>query len=448
MAEVLANADIVHAGIKDTAEEYGVPISGALIAPWDAAKDKAIEFKNTASDSVSSLINEDGIITLFGSEETKSKITSVFGVGTSASVAFKQAVESNVSAIKTLVENSTSDLTSNLEYPWNDATKEDGPIATFSKTAGDAISGAINTAKTKANDMKTNLTSPWDTSAINTWSQEVEKALKKAQQDAVEAGFEINKSLKITTPSYIGTGSDIGDKGDSDSVGGGSTPSKSDPNVKKLQQVLNIIFKSGLIDDGIWGKKTERALRVAQLTMRQVLKDAGIGVTGKYDDTTRKAMVRYIRHLRANAKGMDTNVYSDAARKVPVAFHSKGTIGTKHDEFAITDESWIGEEITLAAGKNGQLQYLKKGSAVMPADISANLVEWGKLNPNMMGLPNTTQGINFMSSYVNKPELNLSFEALVKAGSITQETLPFVKKLVTEELDKFTRKLNYAIKRA
>ena len=66
----------------------------------------------------------------------------------------------------------------------------------------------------------------------------------------------------------------------------------------------------------------------------------------------------------------------------------------------------------------------------------------------MMTAHNASQGINLMSNYVNKPELNLSFEALVKAGSITQETLPAVKKLVTEELDKFTRKLNYAIKRA
>lgn len=125
--------------------------------------------------------------------------------------------------------------------------------------------------------------------------------------------------------------------------------------------------------------------------------------------------------------------------------YAKGTLGTTRDEFAITDESWIGEEITLAAGKNGQLQYLKKGSAVMPADISANLVEWGKLNPDMMsigGAPN----LNMISNCVSKPEFNISFDSLVKAENITEETLPAVKKLVTQELNRFTKELNYAIK--
>ena len=132
--------------------------------------------------------------------------------------------------------------------------------------------------------------------------------------------------------------------------------------------------------------------------------------------------------------------------KAEASMYATGTMGTKRSEWAITDESWIGEEITLAAGKNGQLQYLKKGSAVMPADISANLVEWGKLNPNMMNMPGVTPNINMISNAVNKPELNFAFDALVKAENITEEALPAVKKLVTQELNRFTKELNYALK--
>jgi hypothetical protein len=125
--------------------------------------------------------------------------------------------------------------------------------------------------------------------------------------------------------------------------------------------------------------------------------------------------------------------------------YAKGTTGTARDEWAITDESWIGEEITLAAGKNGQLQYLKKGSAVMPADISANLVEWGKLNPDVLNA-GVVPNINMISNAINKPELNVTFDSLVKAENITEETLPAVKKLVTQELNRFTKELNYALK--
>jgi hypothetical protein len=52
-----------------------------------------------------------------------------------------------------------------------------------------------------------------------------------------------------------------------------------------------------------------------------------------------------------------------------------------------------------------------------------------------------------MNNFVNKPELNISFDALVKAERITEETLPAVKKFVTQELEKFSRSLNYSLKR-
>ena len=127
--------------------------------------------------------------------------------------------------------------------------------------------------------------------------------------------------------------------------------------------------------------------------------------------------------------------------------YAKGTLGTTKDEFAITDESWIGEEITLAAGKNGQLQYLKKGSAVMPADISANLVEWGKINPNMMNIGGVTDGINLMSSYINKPEIKLDIENFLNVGTVSRDTLPELEKLMDKKIDTFAKQLNASIRK-
>ena len=122
-------------------------------------------------------------------------------------------------------------------------------------------------------------------------------------------------------------------------------------------------------------------------------------------------------------------------------------MGTNRDDFAITDERWIGEEITLAAGKNGQLQYLKKGSAVLPSDIASNLVEWGKINPDMSAFSNGLQGMNVMTSVLNKPELNLEFGSLLHIDNCSNEVIPEVKKMVTEALDKFSRQLNYSLRR-
>jgi hypothetical protein len=129
-----------------------------------------------------------------------------------------------------------------------------------------------------------------------------------------------------------------------------------------------------------------------------------------------------------------------------IMLNAKGTLGTKQDGWNITDESWIGEEITLAAGKNGQLQYLKKGSAVMPADISANLVEWGKLNPDMLKVGGGAN-INMISNAVTKPELNFSFDSLVHVDNCSQDTLKDLEKMVDNKINKLTKDMNYALKR-
>jgi hypothetical protein len=125
------------------------------------------------------------------------------------------------------------------------------------------------------------------------------------------------------------------------------------------------------------------------------------------------------------------------------SYYAKGTFGTKNDELAITDE--FGPELTMYATPEGTLSFMRAGSTVVPADITANLVEWGKLNPDMLNV-NGTPNINMISTAVNKPELNITFDSLVKAENITEETLPAVKKLVTQELNRFTKELNYALK--
>ena len=142
-----------------------------------------------------------------------------------------------------------------------------------------------------------------------------------------------------------------------------------------------------------------------------------------------------------------TTYYHGTDKTRSYSYYAKGTLGTKKDEWAITDESWIGEEITLAAGKNGQLQYLKKGSAVMPADISANLVEWGKLDPNMMNLTNPTANINMINNAVSRPEFNLTFDSLVHVDHCDEGTLKNLEKMVDTKINDFSKQLNYSIKK-
>ena len=129
-----------------------------------------------------------------------------------------------------------------------------------------------------------------------------------------------------------------------------------------------------------------------------------------------------------------------------ISAYAKGTTGTPHDEWALTDE--IGDELVLVPGKSGNLSYMRKGTGVVPADLTANLMEWGQFTPGAMNLGGGVN-VNMINNAVNKPEFNFAFDALVKAENITEEndcTLEKVYHQTVKELNRFTRELNYAIK--
>ena len=409
LTEVMNNATLVSDTINATAAEHGVTLTTSLTSPWVAASASSNTFKST--------------------------------------------VEADIAAIKTAVMNSTSELTSNLQLPWNNTTNEEGPISTFNTSVSDAIDSAVTKAQNHIANMTTSLTQPWrdGNKAIQTFSSHVDTALDKAVKKAEEASEKISKTLNVSTPDYDGGG------GNGDNGGGGSlegNTSTYSPYYASLQEVLNTIFNAGLKVDGMMGPKTTAALKSAQKLM-------GITADGVYGTNTRDSIIKYIDNQIAKWKSENGSsmiqqgiqLWLNAKKKLPipsptfssVAKYAKGTLGTTHDAFAITDESWIGEEITLAAGKNGQLQYLKKGSAVMPADISANLVEWGKLNPDMLKIGGGAN-LNMISNAVNKPELNFSFDSLVHVDNCSQDTLKDLEKMVDNKINQFTKRLNYSLK--
>ena len=83
----------------------------------------------------------------------------------------------------------------------------------------------------------------------------------------------------------------------------------------------------------------------------------------------------------------------------------------------------------------------------MPADISANLVEWGKLDPTMMNLGDMSGSIQLMSNYVNKPEIKLDIENFLNVGTVSKDTLPELEKLMDRKIDTFAKQLNASIRK-
>lgn len=130
--------------------------------------------------------------------------------------------------------------------------------------------------------------------------------------------------------------------------------------------------------------------------------------------------------------------------KYTTQYYAKGTTGTTRDEWAITDE--FGPELKMYATPDGNLSFMALGSTVVPHDLTMDLIELPEVVDGLINMPRFDSGISMISKSINKPEFNITFDSLVKAENITEETLPAVKKLVTQELNRFTKELNYALK--
>lgn len=131
-------------------------------------------------------------------------------------------------------------------------------------------------------------------------------------------------------------------------------------------------------------------------------------------------------------------------KKSDVKAYAKGTIGVDDDQLALIDE--LGEELVLHAN-NGRLSYLTKGTGVVPADMTSNLMAWGKLDPQIMldsNRPTIMPNKNIINTEVN---LDCSVGTLVNIERCEQGTLPDVEKIVNKALEKHTQRLNQSLRK-
>ena len=427
--KVLQNTDVVLETITTKSMEYGFLIDDYLTDPWENATRKSLDFETYA--------------------------------------------EGHIKNIYDYVESMTGPLEEAIGAPYTSRSKDEkgNPLYEFSEYAKKQVDLVIEDAKGKQDEMKSALDGGFEQSktSIQGWgtaaSNAVQSVINKFTDEETGLLAALNKTAdRINSmPTYDGGYTDPTTSGN----GSGGNIYNSNPNpggnyitgqsVKNLQTVLNAWLGTNLTVDGSYGPATEDAVKRAQKTINEsklsnLLKAPN---NGKYDEATMRAMHRYfqesIKKLKASggsssAIGQGVQRYTEWKGLLPTAIYAKGTMGTTRDQWAITDESWIGDEITLAAGKNGQLQYLKKGSAVMPADISANLVEWGKLNPNMMNIGGGAN-LNMISNAVNKPELNFSFDSLVHVDNCSQDTLKDLEKMVDTKINQFNKQLNQSLRK-
>lgn len=131
-------------------------------------------------------------------------------------------------------------------------------------------------------------------------------------------------------------------------------------------------------------------------------------------------------------------------KKSDVKAYAKGTSGVDEDQLALIDE--IGDEL-LVRVQNGRLTYLEKGSGVVPADLTENLMGWGRLDPSIM-LDQNRPAVGVHPEIHNTQiQIDNSIAELIHIDHCDQNTLPDVKKIVDEALEKHTQKLNNSLRK-
>ena len=131
-------------------------------------------------------------------------------------------------------------------------------------------------------------------------------------------------------------------------------------------------------------------------------------------------------------------------KKADVKAYAKGSKGVDKDQLALIDE--LGEELVLHA-QNGRLTYLEKGSGVVPADLTSNLMEWGKLDPSIMLDQNRPQIGVHPEIHNTQIQIDNSVGELIHIDKCDQSTLPDVEKIVNNALEKHTQRLNQSLRK-
>ena len=112
---------------------------------------------------------------------------------------------------------------------------------------------------------------------------------------------------------------------------------------------------------------------------------------------------------------------------------------------ALVDE--LGPELQLVAGKSGRLEYITRGSSIIPSDISENLMKLGQLDPSEI-LQHSKPSIGINPSVHNTEiNLNVQYGDMLKIENFNGDDPEEVAKIVAKQFEKHTRDLNASLRK-
>lgn len=131
--------------------------------------------------------------------------------------------------------------------------------------------------------------------------------------------------------------------------------------------------------------------------------------------------------------------YTGWVRLSDIEGYSSGAKSISKDQFAFLDE--LGEELQLVPDGAGRLSYIKKGTGIIPADLTERLMEWGKLDPSSV-LEQSKPVVSAPHVINNNLELNLQVGEVVHIDRADNSSIPNITKAVQDQMDNYMKNIN------
>lgn len=133
-------------------------------------------------------------------------------------------------------------------------------------------------------------------------------------------------------------------------------------------------------------------------------------------------------------------------KKSDVKAYAKGSMSVDKNQFAWIDE--LGEELQIVPGQNGRIEYIKKGTGIVPADLTERIMDLA-MNPQEVLDRNRPQITPSKSVINNNMEIKVdaSVGELIHVETLNGNNLDEVSKVVDKAWNKKMQELNNAIRK-
>lgn len=205
-----------------------------------------------------------------------------------------------------------------------------------------------------------------------------------------------------------------------------------------ISESVTAPWESGTTALGTYGEELDYATST-YVDMLEKVRQKLIDLQVEADKTAAKL----VKDINTSANQSQNANQTSGGRK-DIAGFAKGTTGVKKDQFAVIDENGLEELVMHADG--GKLSYLTKGTAVIPNDLTNNIMKWGEIDPVAM-LDRNKPSIGAPYIIENQMQINMDIAEVVHIEHADRDSIPEIQDAVKKQLDSYMKNLNSGIKK-